>query len=496
MTPARWSRILVAEAPVRSPGARRARLLPCRVGVLPWVVGRCWLAIIVGGTFRFDPSNAERPLPLEPVAPRSFHAGPSAPGAPRVDDFVPMRLAVDLTLAGHVEILPLPSGAIAPRRAEIGLGERRTAFFVRAEGAGKVPLRPPYTQTTHGRALDLGPQPCHDGSTHHFRHADDFDLLAYQAAIPELRYELDEVTAIRVAGLSADPEEALDVALPELAPRALVDYAQAGVRRGDVRLFLDGIEVDVDLGTVDVTWRGIVETTAAPHRDVDRVLIGWAPPARWDADAAGAWGEALRELPRGRFRWAVEREDARRGEAPPPLGEEELTMARYETWGHPDAAEPELEPEQAAAIAAELAEQRWPRAEVLERHKIDEYAWGIEERAWAQRLASVREDASGGPSAEFAAAFQRATDALATPREAEVTAAQYVALAAGMTRGDPTRVLSEAGLGLSAFGRIDRRFRAMAGADPAFAAELARLRADEATRRGGPGAATGEERRS
>jgi hypothetical protein len=496
MTPSRWRRILVAEAPVRSPGERRGRVLPCRIGVLPWVVGRSWLTILVGATFRFDPSAAERPLRLEPVAPHPFRAGPSAPDGPaRVDDFVPMRLLVDLTLSGHVELLPLPSGALAPRRAEIGLGERRTAFFVRADAPGRVPLRPPFTQTTHGRALDLGPQPCHDGSAHHFRHADDFDLIVYQAAIPELRYEIDEVTSIHLAGLSADPDEAIEIALPPLSPRALVEYAQSNVRRGDVRLFLDGVAVDVDRGTVDVTFRGLVETTASPHLDVDRILIGWAPPARWDKDAAGAWDEALRELPRGRFQWAVEREDVLRGEAPPPLAEEELAMARYETWGHPNAAEPELEPEQAATIAAELAEQRWPRAEVLARYGIDEYAWGVEERAWAQRLASVREEPGGGPSADFAAAFQRATDALATPREAEVTAAQYVALAARMGRGDPTRVLAEAGLGLSAFGRVDRRFRARAKGDRAFAAELERLRAEEAARQGGA-AAAGEDRRA
>lgn len=170
-------------------------------------------------------------------------------------------------------------------------------------------------------------------------------------------------------------------------------------------------------------------------------------------------------------------------------------MARYRTWGHPNAAEPELPPEKAAVIAAELAEQRWPRQEVLARHGVDEYTWGIEERAWAQRLASVREDPSGGPSADFARAYRRATEALATPREAQITPKEYVALEASMTRGDPKRALAEAGLGLAAFGRIDRRFRARAGEDKAFAAELERLRADEATRRDGPGAGAKEEER-
>ena len=53
-------------------------------------------------------------------------------------------------------------------------------------------------------------------------------------------------------------------------------------------------------------------------------------------------------------------------------------------------------------IAAELAEQRWPRQEVLAKHGVNEYAWGIEERAWAQRLASVREEAVGSGIAPVA----------------------------------------------------------------------------------------------
>ncbi|MDI3287187.1 hypothetical protein [Polyangium sp. 15x6] len=488
--PRPFRRILVAESPVRRPGERRAKPLPCRVGVLPWVVDRNWLTIIVGVTFRFDPSAAARPVPLEPAPPRPFFAGPAAPKeAPRVDDFVPMRLLVDLTLTGHVEVLPMPSGTftkVVPRNAAVGLGERRVSFTVRADEPGRIPLRPPFTQRFQGGTIDLGPQPCHDGSTHHFHHPEKFDLSVYQAAIPDLRYEVDDVTSIRLAGLFPDPEAALDLELPRLVPRALVNYSQARVQRGDVRMFVDGIAIDLDGSTVDVTFRGLVETTANPHVDVDRILIGWAPPARWHEDPWGAWDDNLRELPRGRFRFAAERDDVVRGEEPPKLSEEELLMARYETWGHPNAAEPEMLPHEAAAIAAELAEQRWPREEVLRRHGIDDYTWGIEERAWAQRLASVREEPDGGPSAEYALAYRRASDALATAREAEITAAAYVAIAAKMKRGDPTKVLADAGIGIAGFGRIDRRFRAKAQGDKAFAAELARLRADEEARHGGP----------
>ncbi len=485
-----FRRFLVAESPVRLPGERRAKPLPCRVGVLPWTVDRNWLSILVGVTFRFDPSTSARPVLLEPAPPRPFHTGEGAPGEPtRVDDFVPMRLLVDLTLTGHVELLPLPSGTITtlpPRNAAIGLGDRRVGFKVRSDKPGQIPLRPPFTQLFHGGPIDLGPRPCHDGSRHRYHHDEKFDLSLYQAASPELRYELDDVTSIHLAGLGPDPEGKLDIALPGYFPRALVNYSQSRIKRGDVRLFLDGIAIDNDGSTLDVTWRGLVETTHNPHIDVDRIVIGWAPPARWNEDPWGCWDDNLRELPRGRFRWAVERDDVVRGEDPPKLAEEELAMARYETWGHPNAAEPELLPHEAAAIAAELAEGHWPREEVLRRHGIDDYAWGIEERAWAQRIASVREAPEGGPSAEYALAFRRASDALATPREAEITAAAYVAVAVRMGRGDPKKALADAGLGLGAFGRIDRRFRKKASEDKAFAAELARLRAEEEIRLDGP----------
>ncbi|MDI1480996.1 DUF2169 domain-containing protein [Polyangium sp. y55x31] len=486
-----FRRILVAESPVRPPGERRAKPLPCHVGVLPWSVDRNWLSIFVVATFRFDRSAAHRPIPLEPAPPRRLHAGPSAPGEPvRIDDFVPLRLTVDLTLAGHVEIVPLPSGTLGPsalpRLAEVGLGARRLPFMVQADKPGRIPLRPPHTRTPHGREIDLGPEACHDGSRHDFLHPETFDLSVYQAGTKEISYEVDEVTSIYLAGLGPDPAAAWEIALPMYAPRALVDYSSARVRRGDVELFIDGVAIDLDQSTVDVTWRGLVETTDKPDLDVDRIVIGWAPPRRWSEDAAGAWDDVLRELPRGRFRYAVEREDAQKGEDPPALSQEELLMARYETWGHPNAAEPEMLPHEAAQVAAELAEQRWPRGEVLAKHGIDDYTWGIEERAWAQRLASVREEADGGPSAEYVRAYQRASQALATPREAEITPKEFVAIAAKMRREDPTKVLAKAGLGIAAFGRLERRFREKAAEDKAFAAELTRLAAEEEVRYEGP----------
>ncbi len=486
-----FSRILVAESPVRLAGERRAKPIPCRVGILPWIVDRPWLTIFVSCTFRFDKSSAEHPIPLEFTPPRRLHVGPTSQNEQDIlDDFVPLRLKVDFTVQGHFDNPPLPSGAISsfqpPRLVQVGLGERRLSFVIAADKPGKIPLRPPYTRTPHGREVDMSLKRCHDGSIHHFRHPPDFDLSVYQSAIEELQYDPDDVASIRLEGLLADPEAKIEIAMPQYTPRALVNYRQASVNRGDVQLFLDTVIVDWDDSTVQVVWRGLVETTPDAHKDVDRILIGWAPAARWYADRAHAWDDNLRELPRGRFSWAIERDDVLRDEPPPPLAQQELLMARYETWGHSNAADPELLPYEAAAIAAELVEQRWPRSEVFERHGLDEYAWGIEERAWAQRLASVRDEPEGGLGADYVREFQRASEALATTREKEMSAAEFVALQIRVQRGDPMKELEKAGLGIGAYGRLERRFQAQAGADPAFAKELERLRTDEEIKLGDP----------
>lgn len=478
-----FSRILVAESPVRPSGERRAKPIPCRVGILPWNVDRPWLTIFVSATFRFDKASSTQPVPLEPALPGRLHVGPTSQDPQDVlDDFVPLRLKVDFTVEGHFDNPPMPSGTNAlqkPRLIQIGLGERALSFVIIADKPGKVPLRPPYIRTPHGREINVSFVRCHDGSVHHFRHPKDFDLTPYQAAIPELQYELEEVKAIRIEGLEADPEAKLEIALPHYVPRALVTYRQSFVNRGDVELFLDTVIVDWDESTVRVVWRGLVETAPDARHDIDRILIGWSPAARWYGDRAHAWDDNLRELPRGRFSWAIERDDVIRDEPPPPLAEEELLMARYETLGHVNAAEPELPPREAATIAAELAEQRWPRGEVLARHNIDDYMWGIEERAWAQRLASMRDEPEGGPSAQYVKAFQEASDALATPREKEMTAAEFVAIETRVKLGNPMVELEKAGLGIGAYGRLERRFRARAIAEKSFAAELERLRTDE-----------------
>jgi len=116
---------------------------------------------------------------------------------------------------------------------------------------------------------------------------------------------------------------------------------------------------------------------------------------------------------------------------------------------------------------------------VLARNNIEDDAWGIEERAWAQRLASVRDEPENGPGAEYVRAFRQASDALIAQREKEMTAAEFVAIEARVKRGNPMTELEKAGLGIGAYGRLERQFRAKAIEDKSFATQLDKLRTDE-----------------
>lgn len=495
----RVRRFLVAEAPHRAKPAdatgshgagatagERARAVPSLVGVLPWTADRPWLTILVRTTFRFDPADKRPTLPLVPASPEPFHVGAPSAKRPRPDDFVPIKGALDLLLTGHVELLRSSSGDPRVRRAAFGLEGKLVRFMVDAEEAGKVPLRPPYTRGFGGHEVDVGPQPCHDGAADEFRHDADLDLGQYQSAPAPLRYDMEGTESpgprlVRVSGLFGAREE-IALPLPPVAPRAIVDYMEAGSSPVDVELRLDTLCVDLDSMTVSATYRGHAETSPKPRADVDRILLGWAAPDEWMESPGEAWRAALRELPRGRFGWAWEREDALAGQAPPPLDDDQLAMARYETWDFLEAAEPQLTPEDAAAIAATLLEAGAPRADTLARHDLDEYTWSIEERAWAEHLSRTSRDEDDDTAARYTAAFASTQQSLETPREREISLAEYAALSVRAFRGDPTKALAEVGLGLGAWMRIDRRFQAQAQADPAIESEIARLRDEEEAR--------------
>jgi hypothetical protein len=309
------------------------------------------------------------------------------------------------------------------------------------------------------------------------RHGSEFDYRSYNAAPEHLRTrEIDPRSVLRLAGLSREP--ALEIALPGLAPRVRVDFRG---RRGpsELAMDLDTLWLDTDGQRLVLVWRGHFAVANAGATDVERLVVTMAPTPVETADLVGMrsyWSGVLRELPRGSFVWATEREDAEAEALPPPLAPDELDMARYATWEHDQAPEPRLTLDRYAVITAELGEEREARDVTLERHDLDAYAWSLEERAWSERLAEVVTNENEiGLAAEFGAAFVAAQDELARPEEERVTLADYAALSIALERRDPTKVLKEAKLTLASWMRLDRRWTRRAEADEAVAAELERL---------------------
>lgn len=469
-------RILVAASPHRDRDALRGTPVPCAVGVLPWSAATSRLTVVVRAAWGLDPL-ADAPLSGAPIDAPRLHAGPVDPAHPRADDFVPLRPVIDAFLVGSLDIIPSPGGRLEPRHVALRRGKGGATIVVEPSAPGRTALRPPSTRRLGGAGpFDPGPRNVVDRSAEGWVHQPGIEWSEYQAAPPELQLDPDDDADLTVSGL--DPSGREITLAPPLEPRIIVDYAGAGQGAAVLPLFVDGLVVDAG-GALEVSWRGHVEVQPPAHRDVDRLILVWATPAAWRDDPAAALGEGLRELPHGTFSWAWEREDALKGEPPPPLDEHELTMARYESWDYPDAPQPRMEIERFAAISAELGEQREPRGDVLKRHDVDDYAWSVEERAWAQALSGEPEDpAADARRAAYARELRAARAKLATPREEQMTREEWVELSSRVESGNPQEELARAGLGLGGYLRLDEAWRARAEADPELARTLEELRRD------------------
>ncbi len=480
-------RALVGEAPVRIPGERKPFQVPCLVAVTPFGFPDPGLTIAIKTTVSFGRPEASR-VRATFVEPRPWSVEPPRADSdePLPDDLVPYKPLADVILVGQLEVIPTPSGGGLTRSAGIRVGNAALSFALSSQSAGKVPLRAPWLVISGPGETRVGARPTPDPDEIG-TFGDDFDFSLFQAANPALTVEtIPKNAPITLLGVH-EPDGRLEVDLPAYAPRVVVDWVMAGEELEEVPLALDTLVVDVSRGTLDLVWRGNVAAPDGGVADVDRVLVSFAP---FDADAATDAPErelftALRELPRGRFGYGWLRSDAKRGEAPPPLSPEDLEMARHEALDLPLGPEPTLTLEEHANVAAELLEEREPRDQVLQRHGLDEHAWGLEERSLAERLASMPKE-SGGIHEEYALHFQAAQARHARPEEDAVTARDYADLSVLLERGEPKKALADAKLSLGAWLRIDRRWRAAMQADPALAREIEARMASERERLGEP----------
>jgi hypothetical protein len=275
--------------------------------------------------------------------------------------------------------------------------------------------------------------------------------------------------------------------LPDLGARAMIDWAQRP-QPTDLKLTLDTVHIDLDAERMDLLWRGFTVAGREPKKQIDRVLVGFASDKDYESvqtdDAALKLREVLRELPRGEFLYAWEYADAVEGKAPPKPPEEELEMARHEALGSA-APMPTLTLAEHASLAAELievpftpgaktpsTEERLARQEILGRHGFDEFAWSVEERAHADRLASVPSDSDGGLHAEYGLLFKEAQDSFGRPEDPLPSARDYASLLSRMTVESPRDVLGDARLSFGAWARLDRRWQEKMADDPRAAKEV------------------------
>ncbi|MFO0616692.1 MAG: DUF2169 domain-containing protein [Polyangiaceae bacterium] len=512
-------RVLVGIAPIRVDGERKPVKLPFLVGVLFWHgEGEDMISVIVKATTSLHATSDDGPKFLEP---RGWVISQTAPperrivgstAVPRPFDFVPSKDRCDVMLSGHVDVgASAMTASGLPFRAPDGSRPPiHQAFVLRAPGAaanftvttttpGRTPLVPPYVSIGGEGIAEIGPRsPRVDPVAEGFLFPRGFDYGAFSLANPRLcSDEIGPGAEITLEGLGP---EALVVRLPKRFPRGLIDWTRTPFP-SDAGMLLDTVHIDLDAEIVDLTWRGFTIAGPNPRSAVDRVIVGFLADHEivTSKDPRERYHKLFAELPRGSFEYAWEISDVQDGKKPPPIPEEEYEMARYEALGSIEAPEPTLDLREHAMVAAELLEirmtpglttaamdERMARAEVLEKYDLDEFSWSIEERAHANRLATVPMDTEENLHVEYARHFLTAQERLAPPGETLPSPKEYASISSRLQVEQPRDVLHDAKLSLGAWMRIDRKYQEKMATDEALRDEVDRLLEAEEGERGEP----------
>jgi hypothetical protein len=223
-------------------------------------------------------------------------------------------------------------------------------------------------------------------------------------------------------------------------------------------------------GGVALVWRGDIAIADIGERDRAVVTLE-APRAR------RTLGERLGDKARAQLSFALTSHDADAG----PTDADELALERLALAD--EAPQPSLALEVYAAIAAEIAEQREPLGQVLERRGLDQHAWALEERAWLERMAQAAMEGDAALAAEWGDHFVAAQDALGKREEQDAMIHEYAAVTAELERADdPMVVLGRWGLSLAEWLRLDRHWSRCAASDARVREELERMLAVERAR--------------
>jgi hypothetical protein len=465
-------RLLVVEPP--SPDEPTKPPFPLGVGALAWWAPEACLTLVVKAAYSYASGKALEPLEDHPLPSRERASDePDREGElARPDDWAPFKPAIDVLLVGHAYTTGAPTTRIDAR---VALGSvARSVVVVSQAPSDRIPLAPRHLRDIDGIGPTdpVGPIRPTSARPETLVHDEEFDYAAYAWASPLQRSApLEAGARLVLEGLS--PKGRVDLALPAATPRVLVAWAGHGDL--EIAANLDTVLVDTDRQRVELTWRGVVDRPRDSR--IDHVLVALDAP-REDRTAA----ELRRGALRGAYRFAVE-PDAPSPEPRPGTDEaDRLAVARLEAHGAERAPEPALPLATYAAIAAELAEQREPRRDVLDRHDLDEGTWMVEERAWLETIADRATAGDGTIAARYGELFVEAQDRLAAPDEASRGAAEYAGIRVAMEDGEePMKELEARSISLAAWMRLERRM-ARAMADDAALAEdverrMARLRA-------------------
>ncbi|WP_437577379.1 DUF2169 family type VI secretion system accessory protein [Sorangium sp. So ce887] len=139
----------------------------------------------------------------------------------------------------------------------------------------------------------------------------------------------------------------------------------------------------------------------------------------------------------------------------------------------PEPALPEPDPvsfpiELFAAINAEIAEARAPRAAVLASHALGERAWSAIERHWTS---AIKSDAGHGPG-RLRSAYDSTYVATVEAFRGPILPAEYARLVVGVERKQSDRVLDELGIQRPALMHVIRLWTKKAAADPRIFREV------------------------
>jgi hypothetical protein len=279
----------------------------------------------------------------------------------------------------------------------------------------RIPLRPVYlrdaadpgapTAPVGPIATDaiLSPRDLHDVG---------FDFAAYNAApAPQRAPAVLSDSRIRLSGLSPRGPER-EVILPGLSPRVFAELVDLGERL-EVEVWCDTVRIDTGRERCVMIYRGSVPIPTAEARRVSRLLV-----ALDDDDRPRATEDLVRELPRGHFFFALTRDDLAPGAEPVPERSPLLELARYQALAYGAAPDPAIPLEELAAISAELAAGREPRAEVLRRRGMTEERWTLEERAWNEAILRAHGGAGRALAKEYSALLAAARKRLPRNEEA------------------------------------------------------------------------------